>query len=213
MHQDSYGRSEVKEEETYPQGTQYSKMVKMKEAAALSQGNGALDLQQAQEESSGAVEPTGQLPRHLQKMIDAFHAVNFLSAKNGPCSPTLKGSGFEMDHLGKSNIFVHGRTGEPLEARKYLLHKGKYVLVVSGPGLPKSSIIRCLPRETGVKGVTAWAVWKGLEGLERNFLIFKVVETSFTVGGKRRKELLTMQGNFKAQKRDPLVPPKAKLTK
>jgi hypothetical protein len=211
-HPDSYGRSEAKEKEKYPQDTQSSNMVKLSKATVLSQGNEALCLQQQQKER-GPIEPTGQLPRHLQKMIDAFYVVNILSAKNGPCSPTLKDSEFEMDNLVKSNIIVHGRTAEPLQARRYWVRKGKYVLVVSGPGLSKSSIIRCLPRETGVQDITAWAVWKGLEGMERKFLIFKVVGTTFKLCGKGRKGLLTLQNSFKAQKRDPFVLPKVKFTR
>jgi hypothetical protein len=210
--QDIYGRSEVKEEEKYQEDTQPSKIVKMSKAAVLGQENEALGLLQKQGER-GPTESAGQLPRHLQNMIDAFHAVNVLSARNGPCSLTLKASESEMYHLGRSKTFFHGRTGEPLEAKKYLVRKGRFVLVANGPSLAKSSIIRCLPKETGVQGIAAWAVWKGLEGMERNFLIFKVVGTSFTFGGKRRKELLTLQNHFKAQKRDPFIPAKVKITR
>jgi hypothetical protein len=212
--QDSYDQSEVKKEEKHPQDTHLSKRAKMSGAAVFSPGNGALRRRQEQEEPRDPIDSTGQLPLHLQKMVDAFYVVNVLNAKNGPCSPTLKASEIEMDDLGKLNIFVHGRTGEPLEARRYLIRKSKYVLVVSGPSLPRSSIIRCYPRETGVRGITAWMVWKGLEGVERNFLIFKVVGTSFTlVDGKKRKELSNLQNNFKGLKRDPFVQPKAKFTR
>jgi hypothetical protein len=143
--------------------------------------------------------------------MDQFGRQNSLSARNGPCAQGLKSSGVEENGLGKLISLVHGRTGEPLEAKKCLVRNKNPALIVDGPGLSQASIIRFYPRATGIGGISAWMVWKGLEGVERGFLIFKFVGTSFTnADGQRRKELLDLQSSCKRTKKDAFIPIKAK---
>jgi hypothetical protein len=85
----------------------------------------------------------------------------------------LKSSGFEENGLGKPISLVHERTGEPLEAKKCLIRNKNPALIIDGPGLSQASIIRFYQRATGIGVINAWMVWKGLEGVERGFLIFK----------------------------------------
>lgn len=175
----------MKEEENDAKDVHSSKRVKLSSAVVVCQ-KPSLGFQQEQDERRDPAESADKMPGHVQKMVDAFYDLNVLNTKNGHCSQILKASEYEANHLGRSIIFVHGRTGDPLEARSCLVRKGEYALVVSGPSLPKSSIIRCHPRETGIRGISAWVVWKGLEGVERNFLIFKFVRTSFTIASGKR---------------------------
>lgn len=166
-----------------------------------------LDFPREQERYKRLDGSADKLPHHLEKLVDEFRTQYSLYAKNGPCSQMLKASGTEENVLGRSVIFVHGRTGEPVEVRRCRIHANIFAVVIDGPSLPQSCIIRPYPRATGVRGISACMVWKGLEGVERGFLIFKLVGGySFTnTEGKGRKELLDFQNRFKELTSDPFV--------
>jgi hypothetical protein len=154
------------------------------------------------------------LPPHLQKLVLNFCRDNKVNSEIGPCTKKLGSATIEKTEQGKPIAFVHGRTGENLEARKCRIRGGYFALVVEGGGLTQASIIRSLPRSTGVGGITAWMVWNGLSGVDRRFLVFKLFGTSFTnPDGKKRKELVKLQNNFKQQKKDPFVRVKPKATR
>lgn len=101
--------------------------------------SGGVDEQEEPEDPDDSVE---KLPDHLQKLVDEFCSQYSLYAKNGPCCQMLRSSGVEENDSGKSIIFVQGSTGERLEARRCLVRKNNFALVVDGHSLSQSSIIR-----------------------------------------------------------------------
>jgi hypothetical protein len=164
----------------------------------------APDHQRHPDGSTDAEESAERLPLHLQQLVEDFYRDNRLNAKNGPCSPGLKAPCDEENDRGQQMTFVHGITGKPLVARRCLVRKNTFALVVQGGGLSQESIIRFYPQQTGIRGVFAWMVWKGLQGVEKEFLIFKLVGANFTnARGRKRKELSDLQKEFKKMKRDP----------
>ena len=179
----------------------------------------AFSIQTLGSKKTKALDTPGKQDEYRDPKISAqgYHATSkklrISSAARMGCRPrmdlALRGSGFRV----LKRMIWANRSSSSMDVLESPLKLGNvrsvrviFALVVEGGSLPRASIIRFYQRATGVRGISAWMVWKGLEGVERSFLVFKLVGASFVnAEGKSRKELLHIQSSFQRTKKDAFI--------
>jgi hypothetical protein len=90
------------------------------------------DISQERDEQQGTEKSDENLPRHLQKMVDDFCIERQLYDRTGPCCSGINAPVMKANAQGKPIAFIHGRTGEVLEARMCRVRASNFALVVYG---------------------------------------------------------------------------------